>query len=229
MCGRFTQMYSWEEVHAFLSLFGAPQNLEPRYNLAPTQRAAVVRHDDRGRRGLSMLRWGLIPTWAKDHKIGSQCMNARAETVATKPALRSAFKARRCLVPVSGYYEWTGEAKARQPHHIVRGDRAHYALAGLREWRQPKNPVNAEPMQTFSIVTTAAGEPISHLHDRMPVMVAPGDFDGWMAPATKRDEVMAIIGRATAGDLTGYAVSPRVNSVNNDERSLVDPFTAHTA
>ena len=87
MCGRFTQMYSWEEVHAFLSLFGAPQNLEPRYNLAPTQRAAVVRHDDRGRRGLSMLRWGLIPIWATDHKIDSQCISARAETGAIKPAL----------------------------------------------------------------------------------------------------------------------------------------------
>ena len=220
MCGRFTQAYSWEEVRFYLSLIGSALNLEPRFNIAPTQRAAVVRLEAEGRR-LVLLRWGLIPPWSNDEKIGSRLINARAETAATTPAFRSAFKGRRCLVPISGFYEWSGPPKARQPWHIVRVDRKPYALAGLWETWRPKDQPAAEPLETFTILTTEATGLVRAIHTRMPVIVAPADFEAWLAPATPAGGLQAILASAGASGLIAYPVSPRVNSVKNDDAELI--------
>ena len=115
MCGRFTQTFTWDQADRFLDLSGPPLNLQPRYNVAPSQAVAVVRADRDGRRSLSMLRWGLIPAWAKDQRVGRKLINARAETARTKPSFRAAFAARRCLIPADGFYEWKREGGVKQP------------------------------------------------------------------------------------------------------------------
>ena len=130
MCGRFTQRLSWRELHELLGLIGTPQNLRPRYNVAPAQSIAAVRPAQGGRR-LSMLRWGLIPAWAKEPNIGYKMINARSETAHQKPSFRDAFKARRCLIPADGFYEWKREGKAKQPYLIGMKDGAGCVFAGL--------------------------------------------------------------------------------------------------
>ena len=143
MCGRFTQRFSWREVHTFLRLGtpGPALNLRPRYNLAPSQNAAVVRDED-GERRLSMLRWGLIPGWAKDPSIGNKLINARAETAAVKPSFGAAYSKHRCLVPADGFYEWRREGEVRQPWLIAPREGGVVAFAGLWErWRVPEGAV----------------------------------------------------------------------------------------
>ena len=168
MCGRFTQSYTWQEVYAFLNLFGEPQHLEPRYNIAPHQNVAVVRAEQQQRR-LSMLRWGLLPAWTKDVKMAARLINARCETAHVKPSFRAAFQARRCLVPVDGFYEWKrADGGTKQPYRIHMRDGGLFALAGLWEpWRVPeglaltghlagKRP--GDTIESFTILTTAANE-----------------------------------------------------------------------
>ena len=130
MCGRFTQRMTWRELHERMDLIGTPLNLRPRYNVAPSQDVVVVRADDEGR-GLAMLRWGLIPSWAKDSTIGHRLINARSETAAEKPSFRSAYRHRRCLMPADGFYEWKREGKTRQPWLFALVDGAPFAFAGL--------------------------------------------------------------------------------------------------
>ena len=138
MCGRFTQRLSWAELHELMDLIGPPRNLRPRYNVAPSQDVAVVRAVDGGR-SVSMLRWGLIPAWAKDPAIGYRLINARSETVAEKPSFPSAYRRRRCLIPADGFYEWQHLGKIRQPWLFGLRDGAPYALAGLWErWTVPE-------------------------------------------------------------------------------------------
>ena len=190
MCGRFTQRFSWREVHAYVSLIGPAANLRPRYNLAPSQSAAVVRGGADGRR-LSMLRWGLIPAWAKEPGIGHKLINARAETAAAKPSFRAAFARRRCLVPVDGFYEWRREGPVRQPWLIAPRDGGLMAFAGLWErWRVPegvKLPGSlaerrpGETIETFAILTTEANETMRALHHRMPVVLLPETFQPWLS------------------------------------------------
>ena len=137
MCGRFTQRLSWRELHELLGLIGTPQNLRPRYNVAPGQTIATVRVSEGGRR-LSMLRWGLVPAWAREPNIGYKMINARSETAHQKPSFRAAFKARRCLIPADGFYEWKREGKAKQPYLIGLKEGGGFVFAGLWEsWRVP--------------------------------------------------------------------------------------------
>ena len=132
MCGRFTQRLSWAELHELMDLIGAPLNLQPRYNVAPSQNVAVVRATANGRR-LSLMRWGLIPSWAKDPAIGHKLINARAETAAEKPSFRTAFRHRRCLIPADGFYEWQRRGGTRQPWLFRLSNGAPFAFAGLWE------------------------------------------------------------------------------------------------
>ena len=190
MCGRFTQRFSWQDLQAFLRLGGPAANLRPRYNLAPSQSAAVVRGDAAGRR-LSMLRWGLIPAWAKDPAIGHKLINARAETAAVKPSFGAAFSKRRCLVPADGFYEWQRGDSARQPWFIARRDGEPMAFAGLWErWRVPEGAVlrgalaerrPGDVVETFTILTTDANETIRALHPRMPAILSPEAFEPWLS------------------------------------------------
>ena len=227
MCGRFTQRFSWRQIHALLSLDGPAPNLRPRYNLAPSQSAAVVRTED-GERRLSMLRWGLIPGWAKDPSIGNKLINARSETARTKLSFRSAFARRRCLVPADGFYEWTREGTVRQPWLIAPRDGAILTFAGLWEhWRVPDGLTlrgslaerrAGDVVETFTILTTEANRTMRALHHRMPVILAPETVDTWLAG----NDVP--LGPAPEDLLAMHLVSTRVNSPRHDDAECIAPL-----
>jgi putative SOS response-associated peptidase YedK len=174
-----------------------------------------------------MLRWGLVPYWAKDLRIGAKMINARAETVATLPAFREAYRARRCLVPADGFYEWKAEGKAKHPYRVVIGDPAHpkpFAFAGLWErWRERGQPKDAPPVESFTIVTTAAAPAIAHIHDRMPVMLRRReDLEAWLDTAHHPPERVAPLLAPYAGDdLAAIAVSAKVNNARYDEPDCI--------
>lgn len=227
MCGRFTQMMTWAEL---VSLYGLgnrtppASNLEPAYNRAPTQRSPIVRLDGNGDREGVIMRWGLIPSWAKDASIGSKCINARGDGVAAKPAFRSAYKARRCLVPVSGFYEWQPGPDGKppkQPYYITAAAGGPLTFAGLWEtWRGDEKIPG--PVETFTIVTTEANAEMAPLHDRMPVILAQKDWDTWLDPANPKGA--ELIRSAPAGTLQPTPVSTRVNSVKNQGPELIHPL-----
>lgn len=208
MCGRYSITLPVEAVRRYFQVPQLP-NLEPRYNVAPTQDAPIVRLDREGNRELAMLRWGLIPWWAKDAKLGNKLINARAESVAGNSSFRDAFQRRRCLVAADGFYEWRKVGKERRPYRIARTDGELLAMAGL--WDRWKAP-GGERVESFTIVTTDANDLVLPLHDRMPVIIGPADFDAWLAEP--RTELL----RPYPGELlTAYPVSQRVNSPKNDD------------
>jgi len=223
MCGRFLLT---APVEALRRLFGveAVFNLGPRYNIAPTQETPVLRLDAAGGRVLAMLRWGLVPSWAKDASIGAKLINARADTVATKPSFRAAFRQRRCLVPADGFYEWAvGPDKAKQPYLIARADSATFAFAGLWELRQ----VEKENLYTFTIVTTDANTVLAPIHHRMPVILDPKDYDAWLDP--KNRDAAALLKPAPDAAMRATPISTRVNAVRNDDPSVIEPVAVATA
>ena len=218
MCGRYTQLLTWQELVELYRLTDvvAP-NLPARYNIAPTQAVPVVRQETGGRR-LAQLRWGLVPAWAKDLKIGAQMINARAETVAEKPAFRAAFRQRRCLVPASGFYEWQKGPAGKQPYYVTLAD-GPMTFAGLWEaWRAPEG----ETVESFSIVTTEANAAITAIHHRMPVILKPGDFDAWLDPAGEARQLQALLRPYPAAATRARPVSTRVNSVRNDDAACIE-------
>ena len=153
------------------------ERVRRRYNIAPSQEAPVVRAAKDGGRELAMLRWGLVPFWAKDPSVGSRMINARSETVMEKPAFREAFRSRRCAIPASGFYEWTGDAKYRVPHAITVEGHPLVALAGLWEcWKDAQG----KRLETYTILTTEANRFVSPMHDRMPAILADGDIEAWL-------------------------------------------------
>lgn len=219
MCGRFGVPFRGEDLADAL---GAPWHGEPlrgpRYNVAPTQHAPVLLDAGAEGRRLQMVRWGLIPSWAKDPSIGSKMINARAESVAEKPSFRTAFKKRRCLVPVGGFYEWKKEGKTKTPHWIHPASAGVVTFAGLWErWF----PEGAEPVTTFTILTTGANGFMSALHDRMPVIVEPEDRDAWLDAKTDPAAVSALLRPCAEDRLAAYAVSTRVNSPANEDETLI--------
>ena len=196
-------------------------NLEPRFNLAPMQRRVVVRLDKEGRREPVMMRWGLVPSWSKDDEAGAAMINAKVETVAEKPASRAAFNARPCLVVVDGFYEWAKVGpKKKQPYFITPKGRAPFAFAGLREWWRAKGVPKEEPgLETFTILTTepnALGAPI---HNRMPVILAQDDWNGWLGtPDDRRVQL-----RSFPDDrMECWPVGKAVGSVKNTGAELVE-------
>jgi putative SOS response-associated peptidase YedK len=217
MCGRFLQLSSPDDLARQFALTlsdlpGLVPYLFPRYNVAPTQPVAALRLDGE-RRTLALLRWGLIPSWARDEKIGHSLINARAETVAEKSAFRAAFKARRCLVPASGFYEWvqTG-AKHKQPYHIARKDGAPFAFAGLWErWHGDE-----EPVETCAILTTEANAAVRPVHDRMPVILDAQDFGAWLDPRTPAAELHALLRPYPADTMTTIPVGRYVSNPRNE-------------
>jgi len=195
MCARYN-LHS--DPKLLVEQFGLEVGLPmPRFNICPTQYVPLIRPaTDRPGREVASLRWGLIPSWADDPKIAARLINARAETAADKPAFRSAFKRRRCLVPASGFYEWSGPKKSRQPHVFEFRDGRPFAFAGLwEEWQR-----DGERIQSFTILTTEANEVLAPFHDRMPVIVHRDDYDLWMTgqPA----EVSVLLRPYPADDLT---------------------------
>lgn len=220
MCGRFAFYSAAEAVNALFGVDDESLSVRPQYNIAPTDPAAVVREDEQGERRLSMLRWGLVPFWAKDAKIGARMINARAETVAEKPAFRAAFKQRRCVVPADGYYEWHTEAGVKTPWYIARRDGAPMGFAGL--WETWRDGEGADPLETFTILTTASSGRIAGLHDRMPVVVDERLADAWLGGPgeTDVDELLASPG---ADGLTAWPVARTVNNSRNEGAALIEP------
>ena len=192
------------------------ERIGPRYNIAPTQEAPVVRAGEDGRREVAMLRWGLVPFWAKDPKMGAKLINARSETVAEKPSFRNAFRKRRCLVPASGFFEWTGEAGHKVPHAITLAGRELFAFAGLYEhWKSPEG----EARETFTILTTGANHAMSAIHDRMPVILAVADYDSWLLGPP--EDAQALLKPSPDDEIRSRTVSRALNNPRNDSPELL--------
>jgi putative SOS response-associated peptidase YedK len=221
MCGRFYLDARAEELEATLGLSGLPA-LEPRYNIAPSQSilAAVATEEGRGGR---WFRWGLIPAWAKDAKIGYRTLNARVETVATKPAFRVAFRRRRCLIPASGFFEWREEDTGKQPYCIRPVDEPLLVFAGLYEhWQDPQG----ESIDSCTILVTDAAPSVAAIHDRMPLCLAPAQFATWLDPAIQAPApLQALIDAAQAPALTAYPVTRRMNNPRYDQPDAITPLT----
>jgi len=223
MCGRYTLQATPEELaKQFNAVIEDMSLFKPRYNIAPSQSVAVVRlKSDASHRELVQLRWGLIPSWAKDPKIAYSTINAKAETVAEKPAFRSAFRKRRCLIPASGFYEWQKEGKQKQPMYIRLRDRRPFAFAGLWEHWEPKE---GEPLESCTIVTTDANEFMVPIHNRMPVILASQDYDRWLDPTVPPDSLQAFLKPYAVNEMEAYAVSKMVNNPRNDILQCVEPI-----
>ena len=236
MCGRYAATRDPADLAAAFQVdeVVAERALPPRYNIAPTNPVyAVLERRENGeqlRRELRVLRWGLVPSWARDPRIGSRLINARAETIAEKPAFRRAFAVRRCLLPADGYYEWFplagdgGRRPRKQPFFIRPRDGGILPMAGLYElWRDPADP-DGEWLWTCVVITTRATDELGRLHDRMPTFVAPDDWDRWLDPRLDTlQDIAALLRPAAPGWLEAYPVSTLVNDVRNDGPALVEP------
>jgi putative SOS response-associated peptidase YedK len=223
MCGRFVQC-SDPDIYAShfdaVTLFDA----KPRYNLAPTQQVLVVRKTEEGGGELVPLRWGLIPSWSKGPDSGYSMINARAETLDTKPAYRNAFKHRRCLIPTEGFYEWKAAGKTKTPFLIRRADGEPFGMAGLWERWHGKDD---ETIESCTIIVTEANALIRGLHDRMPIIISPADYAAWLNPENKdRDALRGLLRPADPEPWMFREVSRKVNSPNNDGPELIEPVAA---
>jgi putative SOS response-associated peptidase YedK len=193
-------------------------NFRPRYNMTPTQEAPVVRIRD-GRRELANLRWGLIPHWAKDAKIGYSTINARVETVESKPAFRDAWRKRRCLVPADAFFEWQPQGKGpKQPYRIGMKDGALFGMAGLWEsWQH-----EGETIDSFTIIVGPPNSLVKPIHDRMPAIVRTADYDAWLTGAGGKE----LLGPYPAEAMVAEPISTRINNGKNDDASCVEPLPA---
>lgn len=215
MCGRYNLRSMPADVAALLGV--DMPDYRPRYNISPTQLVIAVRQPEK-RREAATFRWGMIPPWSKDPKSGPPLINARSETVREKPTFRAAFKKRRCLIPLDGFYEWKRDGKEKQPFNITMRDKKPFALAGLWEcWNG-----DGKSIESCAIVTTTANELMATIHDRMPVIVHPADFDEWLAGDP--DEAAALMRPFEAEAMTAYPVSSIVNNARNEVPECVTPL-----
>ena len=200
-------------------------NIAPSWNVAPTDPLPVVRYDSKaGEHSLDVMRWGLVPFWAKDIKVSFANINAKAEGIESSPAFREAFQRRRCLVPVDNFYEWRKTPTGKQPYAVALADRGLMALAGLWEsWRSPAG----ERVLSFAILTTRPNELCAELHDRMPVILGPQNWPAWLGeePADP-SPVKAMLAPYPSEEMTCWPVSPRVGNVKNNDPSLIEPIAA---
>jgi putative SOS response-associated peptidase YedK len=225
MCGRARLSSDVSEIKLVFRI--PPERPTPNialsWNVAPTDPLPVVRYDAKDRqRSLEVMRWGLVPFWAKDIKVGFANINAKAEGIETKPAFREAFRQRRCLVPVENFYEWQKTASGKQPYAIALADRTLMALAGLWEsWRSPAG----ERVRSFAIITTAPNELCAELHNRMPVILAPDTWPTWLGeePADEK-RLKSLLAPCPSAALTCWPVSTRVGNVKNNDPSLIEPI-----
>lgn len=276
MCGRYALARSRDEIQLAFHLpeleeaepgadspraWPPLEELEPDYNISPGKRVYAVLGRAPGETGvaadgprhLATLRWGLVPSWAKDANVGYRMINARAETVADKPAFRTAFARRRCLIPADAYYEWQllptgvpgatepGTSPATDPGHRTRKAKAKkrpfavryardepLALAGLFErWRDPELP-DEDPaawLWSFAVITTEAAPELSHIHERMPVVVGKRDWEEWLDPGAESADLRSILDATPVAEFDVYEVSPAVNTIRNNGPELLDPRT----
>jgi len=218
MCGRITLRITADELHSAFG-FVAPPDYRPRYNIAPSQGILALASGEAGSE-LRTFRWGLVPSWARDPAIGSRLINARGETVAEKPAFRSAFGRRRCLVLADGFYEWQRSGPVKRPHllHLRSGE--PFTLAGLWEvWSRVGRTI-----ESCTIITTEANSLVAPVHDRMPVILGPGERERWMAPDATRAELKGLLRAYPEGEMDLYEVSTVVNSPANDSPECAEPL-----
>lgn len=213
MCGRFALIVD-ASVLADVFDVDPPRQLTPRFNIAPTQAVPIIRSAEESARECAMVRWGLIPSWAKDDKIGARMINARAETVAEKPSFRSAVKTRRCLIPANGFFEWARKAEGKRPHFVHFADGRTFAFAGLWErWRKG----GSDPVETCTVITTRPNELVATLHDRMPVILCPDRYGEWLRPAPlPPGRLQECLSPHPADEMEAYQVSAHVNNPRND-------------
>lgn len=216
MCGRY-ELHASPAAIALAFGLDHPPEIHPRYNVAPMQQVPIVRVGPHGTRELVQVRWGLVPRWAKDPAIGAKMINARGETVATKASFQTAYRRHRCLVPADGFYEWMATPRGKQPVRIGMHDDAVFGLAGLYErWLSP----DGEPLDTCTVLTAEANGLLRGVHDRMPVIVPPDDYERWLDPA--EPDPSDLIAPYPAERMRYHAVSKRVNSVKNDDASCIE-------
>ncbi len=227
MCGRFSLKASADDLAEFLGLDDFP-TLEPRFNMAPSQYLLGLRVSAQDKnREICLLRWGLIPSWARDEKIGMRTINARSETAAQKPSFRGAMKRRRCVIPADGFYEWQRQGqRKKQPHRIIMKDGSLFGMAGLWDtWMPP----DGGPIETCSILTTAANALVGKLHDRMPVILDKKNFSEWMDPKNEDPKtVQQLLRPFPAEAMDSYPVGLYVNSPKNEGPQCVEPLAPPT-
>jgi putative SOS response-associated peptidase YedK len=220
MCGRFALTAPASTITEIFEIDILPDVL-PRYNIAPTQKVAVIVQEE-GERKLDQYRWGLVPFWAKDPKIGARMINARGETVSSKPAFRAAFKRRRVLIPATGFYEWTRlDKKTKLPHLISMADGRPFAMAGL--WERWKDAEGNE-MRSTAIITTGPNELMEPIHNRMPVILPPSAWDAWLDPSNDDKETLSeLLVPAPSDAMKTRRVSRTVNNVRNQGEACQGP------
>lgn len=218
MCGRYLITTNVEALRRLFGFRGGP-DLQPRFNLAPSQSAPIVRLSPAGERELVLLRWGLIPSWAKDPSIGNRMINARAETLAEKASFRAALKDRRCLVLADGFYEWQKQGAKKQPYLIKAADGSPFAMAGL--WERWNDRSSGEIVESFTIVTSAANEGLQAIHERMPAILDTAGQEAWLT-ARSAAAIEPLL-RPFSGPMTGFPVTTFVNSPKNDSPGCIEP------
>jgi putative SOS response-associated peptidase YedK len=226
MCGRFVQKTPLGEIQVLFETPNPVPNAPPRYNAAPTDSLAVVRFNPQtGARSLDLLRWGLVPLWAKDLSFGPKCINARSETVASNNIFKDAFERRRCLVPADGFYEWQKQGgKTTQPYAIVPAEAGIFAFAGL--WERWKNPADGSIVRSFTIVTGRPNALCAPIHERMPVILPPPAWPGWLGETEASPAaLLALLQPYPAERMHVYPVGPKVGNVRNDTPDLLDPLS----
>ena len=220
MCGRFALKAPPRTIQQH---FGIPEtvDLSPRYNIAPSQDVAVIRHlSGKDYRQLDLLRWGLIPGWAKDMKLSYRMINARAETLAQKPAFRTAFKKHRCIIAADGFYEWLHSGKTKQPFFVHMKNGAVFGFAGLWEsWNSPEGST----VESCTIITTSANDLVRKIHDRMPVILQPDTYEAWLQDSTKIETLQQLLMPYSADEMETYRVSSEVNSPKHDTMECIRP------
>ncbi|CAN5862190.1 SOS response-associated peptidase [soil metagenome] len=221
MCGRFVAASDPDQFAAWFDVDDRrTDELPASYNVAPTMSVYAV-SEHREQRYLVSFRWGLVPTWADDPKVGSRMINARRESIADKPAYRTALRRRRCIIPADGFYEWQKHPHGKTPYYIHRADGRPLAFAGLWEgWKQP----DGEWLRTCTIITGAADERLTDLHPRMPIALPPDAWDVWLDRDEQRpDAVLDLLAHPDVTDLTWHPVADLVNNVRNDDATLIEP------
>jgi putative SOS response-associated peptidase YedK len=230
MCGRFVQKTPLGEIEVLFETANPVPNAAARYNAAPTDSLAVVRFNPQTRaRSLDLLRWGLVPLWAKDPSFGPKCINARSETIAANNIFRDAFERRRCLVPADAFYEWRKlGGKATRPYAIRPLDSEIFAFAGL--WERWKNPADGSILRSFTIVTGKPNPLCAPIHDRMPVILPAAAWPQWLGEEEAGGEaLLALLQPYPAEWMRVYPVGPNVGNVRNDEPGLLEPLAVDPA
>ena len=221
MCGRFTLTTPPESLFEQFGLSGEIPGITPSYNVAPSREIPAVGADSEGERRLRLLRWGLVPHWAKDPEMGNRMINARAESVAEKPTFKAAFRRRRCLILADGFYEWRREGGSgpKQPYYIKMSDGSPYAFAGLWEsWER-----DGEKIRSCAIITTEANELVADIHHRMPVILASEDYAAWLDADSGEDGLLSLLVPYPSEEMEAYPVSTHVNRPVNDDSGCVEP------